>query len=48
MEELGIDMIAIWAFRACEAMSALAPDDPQLVWSTIEQAARRMVKGRQS
>jgi hypothetical protein len=48
MEELGIDMIAIWAFRACEAMSALAPDDPQLVWSTIEQAARRMVKGGQS
>ncbi len=45
MEELGLDMIAVWAFRACEAMSALTPDDPQLVWSTIEQAARRL-RGR--
>jgi hypothetical protein len=27
-------------------MSALAPDDPALVWSTIEQAARRQAEGR--
>ena len=46
MDELGIDMIAVWAFRACEAMSALAPDDPALVWSTIKQAARRISEGR--
>jgi hypothetical protein len=47
MDELGIDMVAVWAFRACEAMSALAPDDPTLVWSTIEQAAHRL-RGRTS
>ena len=40
MDELGIEMIAVWAFRACEAMSALAPDDPATVWATIETAAR--------
>lgn len=40
MDEEGIDMIAIWAYRACAAMSALAPDDPARVWSTIETAVR--------
>ena len=40
MDEVGIDMVAVWAYRACEAMSALAPDDPARVWATIEQAAR--------
>lgn len=40
MTEMGVDTIAVWAYRACEAMSALAPDDPALVWSTIETAFR--------
>lgn len=40
MDEMGVDMIAVWAFRACEAMSELAPDDPAQVWSTIERALR--------
>lgn len=40
MDEAGIDMVAVWAFRACEAMSALAPDDPAQVWATIERAVR--------
>lgn len=40
MDEMGIDMIAVWAFKACEAMSALAPDDPARVWSTIKTAVR--------
>lgn len=48
MDELGVDMIAVWAFRACAAMSALAPDDPALVWSTIAQAARRRAEGRKT
>lgn len=40
MTEMGIDMIAVWAFHACEAMSALAPDDPARVWAIIETALR--------
>ncbi len=40
MDEVGIDMVAVWAYRACEAMSSLAPDDPARVWATIEQAVR--------
>lgn len=31
----GIEVIAAWSYRACEAMSALAPDDPEKVWDTI-------------
>jgi hypothetical protein len=40
MDEMAIDMIAVWAYRACEAMSELAPDDPARVWSTVERAVR--------
>jgi len=40
MDEMGIDMIAVWAFRACVAMSALAPDDPARTWATVEAALR--------
>lgn len=40
MDEAGIDMVAVWAYRACEAMSGLAPDNPALVWETIEGAVR--------
>lgn len=42
MEDAGIDMIAVWAYRACEAMSGLLPDDPTEVWETIERAVRGM------
>jgi hypothetical protein len=38
MRATGIRSIAVWAFRACEAMSALAPDDPDLVWATVKRA----------
>ena len=38
MRQAGIASIAVWAFRACAAMSALAPDDPDLVWATVRQA----------
>jgi len=38
MDEMGIDMVAVWAFRACVAMSALAPEDPARTWETVEAA----------
>jgi hypothetical protein len=38
MRASGISSIAVWAFRACSAMSALAPDDPDLVWATVKEA----------
>ena len=41
MTERGIGSIAVWSFRACSAMSALAPDDPDLVWTTVKQAFAR-------
>lgn len=40
MDEMGIDMVAVWAYRACVAMSTLAPDDPRRVWETLETALR--------
>lgn len=38
MRETGITTIAVWAHRACAAMSGLTPDDPDLVWSTVQDA----------
>ena len=38
MTEMGVSSIAVWAFRACSAMSGLAPDDPDLVWNTVRDA----------
>lgn len=38
MRETGITTIAVWAHRACAAMSELAPDDPELVWHTVQDA----------
>ena len=35
MQETGVDAIAVWSYRACEAMSGLAPDNPALVWETV-------------
>jgi hypothetical protein len=43
MRECGIETIAVWAFRACEAMSALAPDHPPLVWETVLEGFRRVL-----
>ncbi len=40
MDEMEIDMIAVWAFRACEAMSTLAPEDPRRVWEIVTSALR--------
>ncbi|MCO5221714.1 MAG: hypothetical protein M9947_09065 [Thermomicrobiales bacterium] len=45
MDELDIDMVAVWAFRACAAMSELAPADPLKVWTTIETAVRARAAG---
>lgn len=42
MRQVGVASMAVWAFRACAAMSALAPDDPELVWSTVRQAFARV------
>ena len=38
MRETGVASIAVWAFRACAAMSALTPDNPDLVWETVRRA----------
>ena len=38
MREAGISSIAVWAYRACSAMSALLPDNPDLVWATVQRA----------
>lgn len=38
MRTSGISSIAVWAYRACSAMSALAPDSPDLVWATVKEA----------
>ena len=37
MREEGIETICAWSYRACEAMSGLAPDDPEQVWSVVRQ-----------
>jgi hypothetical protein len=37
MREEGVDVICAWAYRACEAMSALAPDDPERVWEVVQR-----------
>lgn len=37
MLEEGIDVVCVWAYRACEPMSALAPDNPALVWDTVRR-----------
>lgn len=46
MDDMGIDMIAVWAYLACEAMSTLAPDNPARVWKTIKTAvSARVARG---
>jgi hypothetical protein len=41
MTETGVSSIAVWAFRACSAMSALTPDNPDLVWTMVRDAFAR-------
>jgi hypothetical protein len=41
MRQAGVASIAVWAYRACEAMSSLKPDNPELVWSTVQRAFAR-------
>jgi hypothetical protein len=33
--EAGIDLIAVWSYRACEAMSGLACEDPDAAWNAV-------------
>lgn len=37
----GITSIAVWGYRGCEAMSALACDDPEAVWAATRAAFLR-------
>jgi hypothetical protein len=47
MRASGISSIAVWAYRACSAMSALTPDNPEVVWVTVKEAfaSTRIPKG---
>ena len=38
IREAGIESIAVWAFRACAAMSALTPSNPERVWQSVRRA----------
>jgi hypothetical protein len=37
MRDEGIETICAWSYRACSAMSRLAPDDPDAVWEAVKQ-----------
>lgn len=38
MADTGVESVAAWAYRGCEAMSRLAADDPDAVWATLGRA----------
>ena len=40
--KLGVDVIAIWGFDGCEAMSALACERPQIAWASFLAAIRAL------
>jgi len=42
--ELDPDVVAIWGFEACAAMSALACDRPEVAWEAFLTAVRRVSK----
>ncbi|CAN5615502.1 hypothetical protein BH23CHL5_BH23CHL5_13490 [soil metagenome] len=46
MQEEGIDVVCAWSFRACESMSLLTPDNPQLVWESVQRGFAKIRKGR--
>lgn len=35
LADAGVDLIAVWSYRACEAMSGLACADPDAAWSAV-------------
>ncbi len=35
LADAGVDLIAIWSYRACEAMSGLACEDPEAAWNAV-------------
>ena len=46
MREEGIEVICAWSYRACEAMSKIAPDNPALNERTSEEFPLRLNTGR--
>jgi hypothetical protein len=37
LRNAGVTTIAVWSYLACVAMSALAPDNPVVVWAAVER-----------
>jgi hypothetical protein len=37
LRDAGVSTIAVWSYLACVAMSGLAPDDPEAVWTAVER-----------
>lgn len=35
LADAGCDLIAVWSYRACEAMSGLACEDPEAAWNSV-------------
>lgn len=35
LADAGVDLIAVWSYRACEAMSGLACEDPAAAWKAV-------------
>jgi hypothetical protein len=40
--QLGIDVIAIWGFDACESMSSLSCERPQIAWAAFLKAIEQL------
>ena len=47
MAEEGVRSVAVWAYRACEAMSELAADDPDSTWRAVVPAFARLPRAGQ-
>ncbi|MFN8661365.1 MAG: hypothetical protein U0075_05700 [Thermomicrobiales bacterium] len=35
LADAGVDLVAVWSYRACEAMSGLACEDPDAAWDAV-------------
>jgi hypothetical protein len=35
LADAGVDLIGVWSYRACEAMSSLACEDPEAAWNAV-------------
>src|SRR3989475_11797758 len=44
--QLGIDVIAIWGFDACESMSFLSCERPQMAWAAFLKAIAQLRAAR--